>query len=279
MPMPDPLSLIAASAAIGGLASKVAEKAWDSGERWLREKFGTHQEEAQEVARLNAARFVGQLAHRVEQLEKDHKVNSQRLSDAQRNPQFSALLQQTLLNAAKTSDEGKIDLLANLVATRMASPAETTVSLACELASDAISRCTSRQLRLTALSCFIDEVRPRDKIDSSEDYKLWLELQLKPFNEFEFVPLDARHLVAVACATWNPSSERSLEAILQMKAGPHLIRQLHDEGLHDVHTVQNLRICWDLGLAGVSLTSVGSVVGGLALGQIKGLDIGLPDWK
>jgi hypothetical protein len=32
--MPDPVSMIALGAAIGGAAGKFVEKAWDSGEKW-----------------------------------------------------------------------------------------------------------------------------------------------------------------------------------------------------------------------------------------------------
>ena len=56
--MADPHSLIAAGAVVGGLASKIAEKAWDSGERWLRERFASHAAEAQEQAYENAAKFI-----------------------------------------------------------------------------------------------------------------------------------------------------------------------------------------------------------------------------
>ena len=159
--MVDPLSLIAAGAAVGGLASKVAEKAWDSGERWLREKFGSHADEAQEQARENAAKFVHQLAVRVAVLEKQRELDQVKIADAQRHPQFSALLQQTILNAAKTKDDDKLDLLARLVATRLTANAETTFALASDLASDAIARSTRRQLELMALCCFLDEIRPR----------------------------------------------------------------------------------------------------------------------
>ncbi len=33
--MTDPLTLVAIAAAVGGTAGKLAEKAWDSGEKWL----------------------------------------------------------------------------------------------------------------------------------------------------------------------------------------------------------------------------------------------------
>jgi hypothetical protein len=277
--MADPLSLIAAGAAVGGLASKVAEKAWDSGERWLREKFGSHAAEAQEQARENAAKFVHQLAVRVAVLEKQRELDQVKIADAQRHPQFSALLQQTILNAAKTKDDDKLDLLARLVATRLTANAETTFALASDLASDAIARSTRRQLELMALCCFLDEIRPRDPIPTAADYHKWLGIHLDPFRNFEFIELDARHLVAIACASYDRASSRSLPCILQLKAGTRLIEELHGDDFRHIPIIDILQISWDLGLTGVQLTSVGSIVGGLALSQIKGKDFGPPDWE
>lgn len=272
--MADPLSLIALGAAVGGAAGKFAEKAWDSGERWLRERFGSHAAEAQEQARENAARFVQQLAIRVKSLEDQKKLNRERIAATEKHPQFSALLQGSILNAAQTDDDMKHDLLARLVATRLASVSESTVALASQLASDAISRSTRRQLMLMALSSFLEkDVRPRDPL-SVPDYRRWLEVFLQPFIDFEFKDIDARHLVAIACASYDPTSNRDLEVLLQMKGGEHCIGAT----LHDLDVVKILQMQWYEGLAGLILTSVGSIVGSLAFNQIKGRDYGLPQW-
>lgn len=277
--MADPLSLIAAGAAVGGIASKVAEKAWDSGERWLRERFGSHAVEAQEQARENAAKFVQQLAFRVAALEKQQPLEQEKVSDAQRHPQFSSLLQKTILNAAKTNDHDKHDLLARLVAARFASSAETTFALASDLASDAVARSTRRQLELMALCCFLDEIRPRDPIPTASDYHEWLDIHLQSFENFEFHEMDARHLVAITCASYDPASTRTLAGVLLFKAGKQLVEELLDDDFTHIPIIKLLQIDWDLGLGGVRLTSVGSIVGGLALSQIKSTDFGPPDWE
>src|SRR5712671_355975 len=126
--MPDPASLVALGAAIGGAAGKLAERTWDSSERWLRERFGSHSKEVKERARTNTAHFIERLILRVEALEHQHKIRDKQ-ADAQTHPEFSALLQRSLLNAAQTEDKIKQDLLAGLVASRLASNAETTLAL------------------------------------------------------------------------------------------------------------------------------------------------------
>jgi hypothetical protein len=275
--MADPLSLIATGAAVGGLASKVVEKTWDSGERWLREKFGTHTAEARKKARENVAKFVRHLSMRVSALENLELIDQKKVRAAQRDPQFSSFLQQTILNAAKTSEQNKHDLLARLVADRLMSSTETTFGLASDLASDAIARSTRRQLELMALCCFLYEIRPRDILRVA-DYYEWLEIHFGFFEGFEFREVDARHLVAIACASYDPASTRYLPVLLMMKAKGNLIKKLSRDKFTDIPIIEQLQISWDIGLSGVELTSVGSIVGGLALSQIKGKDMGPPDW-
>lgn len=270
--MADPLSMIAIGAAVGGTAGKLAEKAWDSGERWLRERFASHGQEVQEQARKNVAQFVERLADRVKALENDRAIDPARLLETERHPQFSSLLQRSLLNAAQTDDASKHDILARLVAARLTVDAETTLALASRLAADAIARSTRRQLTLMALCCFLQDIRPRDPMPVP-DYIAWLDVFLKPFSAFEFKDVDARHLVAIACASYDRGSERDLNILLGMKGGPHCI----GAPFGDLDAVELLQINWNEGLAGVFLTSVGSIVGGLAFDQITGAKSGMPD--
>ena len=67
--------------------------------------------------------------------------------------------------------------------------------------------------------------------------------------------------------------------LLLLKAGINIVEELHDDDFRHIPVIDILQISWDFGLAGVRLTSVGSIVGGLVLGQLKGKDYGLPDWK
>ena len=235
--MPDPISLIALGAAVGGAAGKFTEKAWDSSERWLKERFGSHRAAAQKLARENAADFVRELADR-----------------------------------AETNDHTKHRLLATLVANRMQSAPETTLALASQLASDAITRSTQRQLTLMALQAFIEGVQPKYPMKLSM-FEVWLKVNLEPFEDFEFHEIDARHLVAIACATFDPTSQRMLGLMLAMKRHGKLLRKINE-----ILANTNLQMQWDHGLAGVELTSVGLVVGALAYDQMTGRDLGPPKW-
>jgi hypothetical protein len=215
--MPDPISLIALAAAVGGVAGKFAEKTWESSERWLSERFGSHAAAAREQARENAADFVRQLARHIKALEDGHSVDQHQINASATHPQFSSLLQRSVLNAAETDESEKHNLLAQLIAIRLRSSAETTLALASQLASDAIAHSTRRQLTLMAIRCFFEEIRPRKGLTFLQ-YKGWIEICLDPFAEFEFHVIDAKHLVAIACATYDPTSLQDLGSMLAMKA-------------------------------------------------------------
>ncbi len=105
-------------------------------------------------------------------------------------------------------------------------------------------------------------------------FKRWLEVHLEqPFEDFEFHEIDARHLVAIACATFDPTSQRMLALMLAMKGQGRILKKI-TEILADT----NLQMNWDHGLAGVELTSVGLIVGALAYDQRTGRDLGPPKW-
>lgn len=271
--MSDPVSLITLGAAVGGVAGKFAEKAWDSAEGWMRERFGSHTAETQEQAKQNVGQFVQQLAIRVKNLEDERKIDQGTITSSYKHPQFSAVLQIAILGAAQTDDELKHDLLARLVANRLASASESTMALASQLAVKAICRATKRQLTLMALACFLEEVRPK-YVASVEDYLKWLEIWLSRFLDFEFKNIDARHLVAIGCATYDTASTRNLEVLLWMKGG----EQCFSAPVKDLDSFVILEIQWIEGLAGVQLTSVGSIVGGLALDRIMGIESIGPKW-
>ena len=268
--MPDPISLIALGAAVGGAAGKFAEKSWEIAEGWLRERFGSHSATARQQAEHNAAQFVRELAISLEK----SGVASRTIEKASTHPQFSVVLQSAVIGAAQTSEASKHLLMAKLVANRLSSEAESTYSLASQLAIQAICQTTHRQLTLLAVACFLHEIRPKH-VTSTKAYLDWLDIWISKFSGFAFHDIDARHLVAVACVTYDPTSERSLEWLLRLKGGEKCMKAR----VLGLASIQALEIDWSEGLNGVMLTSVGSIVGGLALDHTVGSDSGLPGWS
>jgi hypothetical protein len=75
--MSDPISTIIIAGAAGGGASKLVEKAWESGEKWLATFFKDHQPRALEKAIDNSKDFLNKLATKVAQLEEQQRWTEQ----------------------------------------------------------------------------------------------------------------------------------------------------------------------------------------------------------
>ncbi len=270
----DSVSIAAVAGAFGGVAGKVAEKTWDSAEKWLSARFGSHAPAVRVKAGANAAQFVQLLAERVRVLEEASELSAATVECAVQHPQFSAMLHDALLNAAQTDDSSKHGLLADIVAVRLAADAESTVALASPLAVTAVSRATPRQLHLLGLICVVGEIRPK-RLGSEVHFRQWLTAVLKPFQHFQFYKIDALHLAALAATTFDPTSQRSLSAILNFKGVLLLINLVTFETVPGFLELQGN---WDEGLAGVQLTSVGSIIGGLVFNQLSGARLQMPKW-
>ena len=128
-----------------------------------------------------------------------------------------------------------------------------------------------------AICSFVDEIKPR-VIRTLEEYRVWLQACLAPFADFDFREIDARHLVAISCASYDPTSGRGLQVWLSMKLEPELSSSFLDLDIEGLPEVEVLLSNWDSGLAGIALTSVGSIVGALSFDQLIGFRMDLPKW-
>jgi hypothetical protein len=276
--MTDPISLIALGAAVGGIAGKFGEKAWELAEKWLAKRYEGHLAQAQARARANSASFIHDLAKRLGDQEQKHPEAAERMREAESDPQFALVLQTAILGSAQTSDRAKHQLLADLVASRLLTSTETTLALATGLACDAVPHLTASQLRWLALLVFLHEIRPRDPYSVKAEYDAWLGIHLRYFGDLEYREIDMRHLVALGCVTFDPASERSLEMLLTMKSGVITEEFMKFTEFLEGERGWSLQFAWNQGLAGVELTSIGSVIGGHVLAQLYGRPSDKPAW-
>ena len=79
--MMDPGS-IAMGAAIGGVAAKFVDKAWNQGEKWITDYFKDHEPKAVERAQQNSLEFLNELAKRVKTLEEQGKQQKKVIEDS-----------------------------------------------------------------------------------------------------------------------------------------------------------------------------------------------------
>ena len=272
--MPEPLSLIALGAAIGGGAGKFVEKAWDSGEKWIVSYFADHQVKAREKAGENSADFLRKLGERVSELEKNNLISSEELIAAQEHPDFSVVLQKAMLSAAQTENTSKHDLLARLVTERIQAAPESLLSMASKMACDAISYTTPNQLTILGLLVNLIYIKPADILNESQ-HLLWLNIRLHPFANVNPTLKDYSHLESLSCLKHESFITRDISSVLSNKMGG----DFNFDNFKSTRLGEKIITAWESnGLKSCQLTTVGQILGIMVSDQVIGGKTTMSNW-
>lgn len=272
--MPDPISLIALGAAVGGGAGKFVEKAWDSGEKWIVSYFANHQEKAREKADENSADFLKKLGERVAQLEESKAMSEEALASAQEEPDFSVVLHKAIISAAQTNNHSKHDLLARLVAERLQANPESLLSVASKMACDAISYTTPNQLLILGLLTNLLYIRPTDQLSKAQQLP-WLQARLSPFVDAKANSMDYTHLESLSCLKFEAFLTRDLPQLFKQNVG----ETFDYEDFASTELGKKVIDAWDGGgLKSCQLTTVGQILGVMVSDQYIGNKTNMAGW-
>lgn len=272
--MPEPLSLIALGAAIGGGAGKFVEKAWDSGEKWIVSYFADHQVKAREKAGENSANFLMKLGERVSELERNNLISSEDLIAAQEHPDFSVVLQKAMLSAAQTENTSKHDLLARLVTERIQASPESLLSMASKMACDAISYTTPNQLAILGLLVNLIYIKPVNILHESQHLS-WLNIRFLPFYNVNPTLVDYSHLESLSCLKHESFITRNISTVLTHKLG----NDFNFENFSSTQLGDKIITAWESnGLKSCQLTTVGQILGIMVSDQFIGGKTTMSNW-
>ena len=272
--VPEPLSLIALGAAIGGGAGKFVDKAWDSGEKWVVSYFADHQKKAKEKAEDNSADFLKKLGKRVAELEQTRQISEESLITAQEHPDFSVVLQKAMLSAAQTENENKHDLLSRLVAERIQASPESMLAMASKMACDAISYTTPNQLQILGLLTNLLYIEPDGIVDPSQNIK-WLQARTVPFLEVKANNMDFTHLESLSCLKFEAFITRDLTKVFSQK----FKNNFDYESFKTTQVGIQLIDLWEKGaLKSCQLTTVGQMIGVMVSDQFVGGKTNMSSW-
>jgi len=266
----EPLSIIAISAAVGGIAGKFAEKAWAVGERWLSSYLKDHYPEAQETGRRNSLEFLANLAHRIHQLEENaedsHKIRHQ-IESSLEDPDFSALLQEALIASSRTSDEDKHKILARIVSERLRCQSEGLVALTSTLACNAVKHLTPKQMKFLGVTTFVQSIRPSPFPPAippqqfGQWYVNWLTRTLSLFLPLEpMTNVDFTHLESVSCIKYESFIGRDLKKILSPPSETGYDWPF-DDFVQNNPAGKELQELWKNGMQQTTLTTAGQLTG------------------
>lgn len=266
----EPLSIVAISAAVGGIAGKFVEKAWTAGEKWLSSYLKDHYPETQEVGRQNSLEFLADLAQRVHQLEENTKDSykiRQQIESSLGDPDFSVLLQEALIASSRTGNEDKHKILARIVAERLRCQSEGLVALTSTLACNAVKHLTPKQMRFLGITTFVQSIRPSPFPPTippqqfGQWYVNWLTRTLSLLLPAEpMTDLDFTHLESVSCIKYESFIGRNLKETLSppSEAG---YDWPFDDFVQNNPIGKKLHELWENGMQQTTLTTAGQLIG------------------
>jgi hypothetical protein len=276
----DPLSLVVASAAAGGVAGKLAEKVVD----YLAELLKGQDQVVQERAAENVGVFLPRLSEQLQRLESRLQMPSSQLEAALSDPDVAVALRSALIGAARSSSRAKHDSLARAVAERLVAPSETVEAVASVHAIEAIPRLSNAHLHFLGIAAITFILRPlalyapvqRDGVVREpqagapyRSYCDWLREALTRHHlEVTLGELQLAHLISAGCITYERKLRRDLHSTL-MAGREELIAPLAAFDCAQDLTLfllrdpvgADLQALWEKELQHVTLTPAGSLIG------------------
>lgn len=263
--MPDPLSLIALGAAIGGGTGKFVEKAWDSGEKWISSYFQNHQARARETAEKNSSDFLVKLGEKLRALEQSGEISSDQIETALEHPEFSVVLQRAILSAAQTESIEKHQLLSELVVAHLQAKPESMLSLTTKIACEVVEQITQNQLSLLGLILTLRHINPGDALPADR-YAGWLKTVLSPYLQVSCSTLDVIHLEALSCIQGTPFGAE-IWSVFTTKNRNGL-----DKSFRDTEEFKHVMKLWPK-IQVLKLSSVGQLLGQQVFSSHTGLPV------
>lgn len=194
------LSLNIRNLNINEITHKFIEKYKNDGNKWLTSCFKNHDTKVKRQAEANSMDFIIDLTKQVKSFMEKGEISQEQINNAQNQPDFSIILQNSLLNAAQTESKEKHKLLARLIAERLKAKPESMLSLASKMASDIIPLITINQLKLLGLLANIFYCLTEYSTLFEGDHFDFLIGRLHPYAELEVKnDIDLLHLETLSC--------------------------------------------------------------------------------
>ncbi len=255
--------------AVGGAAGTMMVQLASKSVQWLTELVRSHNPRVQEQAEANLQTFVQRLARRVEMLEAELPTDQRQVfEDALDHPSSSLLIQKAMVSAAATENDDRHTILSELIAQRLTAGADDMVALAGGAACDVVNALSSKHIRLLGLIARLYGIRPVNppQITDQGEYDRYVTGWWKPLGNLcdgleGVTGIDIRHLVGLSCISTS-IGVTDLTILLTLPSGSTAMKPTM-ASLEACSWWSAFRKTWDAGLANVSPTSVGSLIGTL----------------
>ncbi len=285
------LTEIIIAGAAGGAAKEISQSAWQLGQKWITSYFRDQRPEAIAKAEENAAQCVAIIGQKIQRLEEDAQLNRSLFERALVEPDFGILLQKALIAAAQTENVTKRDVLADLIANRLTSEAETLYAVAAQTAAETVVKCTPNQLKTLAFAANFSKLNvfPAGiKLPTEEAFEAFcrnrFEERFAPLVNLPVNRLDTQHLEALSCFNFawvDHEPKWELEFYSWRPENGEYHEFLSERQVFMFPSGPAVKKKWkQLRLGHYNLTTTGAMIGVLASDSIAGAESdSLSKWK
>lgn len=247
---------------------KFVDKAYKSASKWLKDKFGKHSQKVQKKAKQNTESFLEKAGKSVKltiQNSQNNPISIQIIDKNFSDPDFSAVLQESVIASARTSSEEKHELLARIISERVLSKPNRVVPLVSSMAIKAVKDLSSKHLYFLGLCSLIYDIRPRNLPQNLPKEPLeqvateWWSRRLKNIlpKAQKLNDIDIRHLESVNCIKYESFIGRDLVKIMQNGFGEWNAESFLD----NYESSKKLKKLFEETIQKLRLTSLGSIIG------------------
>lgn len=188
--MSDPIIVSAATGVASGLATVWSMEAV----AWIKSYFNDHHPSAVQKAQKNTSDFLIELSNRVMQLES----KGVELKNVLEDPEFSSALQKAVIASSETESKEKHQLLAEVLANRLKSEAESRQALLAKMSLNIIPFLTPKQIELLSLIALFHNIQPVN-LSEPMNYQIWIIHTYFPYLDIEIDNKDILYLESLAC--------------------------------------------------------------------------------
>lgn len=257
----EPVSIILASAAAGGVVGKLSERIVEH----LYSAFTRgHSDETLKKAAINTESFAEALFRYVDaKLAGQIELAEEQIEDRLTDPDFAATLETATRAASRTSDSERHALLARLVTERLVAQPASVESVATVTAIEVLPRLAPVHVEMLGLLTAVTTLRPEwwgdYDVASAGEHVEWIVNFLSLYDlEIAYDYQDVLHLASVGCVRID-ERERLPEYSFLIENQPGDVTVPHWFAEHPVG--KRLTACWVKGLGSATQLPVGLQIG------------------
>lgn len=260
----EPLSIVIASAAAGGIAGKLSEQITG----YVASFFARgHSDATRARAQENVDKFAEALLLRVDaRLSQAVPLRPEELEIRLTDPDVAATLESAARTSARTSDSERHGILAELVAERLLAEHVTMDTVAAASAIEIVPRLAPNHVEMLGLLVAISSLRPTWWGDESsatlEEHVGWMRDIAGLYDlAMEYSRTDLLHLASAGCIHYPTKYPAFVDSWLTADVPDGFIAWNLGPAFRGTSVGELVNACWEQGLCESELLPIGSKIG------------------